>query len=77
MIRIFSIFIIFAIITTTSALCQEAQWFKGNTHAHTTRSDGNEPPRRVVRWYFDHEYNFLVVTDHDKLTDIQYLDTDK
>lgn len=75
--NIISIISIFTVITITSALCQEARWYKGNTHTHTTRSDGNELPRRVVRWYFDHEYNFLVVTDHDKLTDIQYLDTDK
>jgi len=52
-------------------------WYKGNTHTHTTNSDGNETPRRVVRWYLDHDYNFLVISDHSYLTDIKYLDTDK
>jgi hypothetical protein len=52
-------------------------WFKGQTHAHTVNSDGDDFPRRVVRWYRDHNYNFLVITDHDRLTDIKYLDTDK
>lgn len=52
-------------------------WFKGQTHAHTVNSDGDDFPRRVVRWYRDHNYNFLVITDHDTLTDIKYLDTDK
>jgi predicted metal-dependent phosphoesterase TrpH len=56
---------------------QEARWYKGNTHTHTTNSDGNEVPRRVVRWYLDHEYNFLVITDHNMITDITYLDTDR
>jgi hypothetical protein len=53
------------------------QWFKGQTHLHTTNSDGDELPRRVVRWYYDHSYNFLVITDHDHLTPIKYLDTDR
>ncbi len=45
-----------------------ARWYKGNTHTHTLRSDGDETPRRVVRWYYDHDYNFVVLTDHDTLT---------
>ena len=53
------------------------QWFKGQTHAHTTNSDGDDLPRRVVRWYRDHNYNFLVITEHDTITNIKYLDTDK
>jgi len=55
---------------------QELRWFKGNTHTHTRNSDGDELPRRVIRWYLDHNYNFLVITDHDQVTDIRYLDTD-
>jgi len=56
---------------------QEYKWYKGNTHTHTTNSDGDELPRRVVRWYLDHNYNFLVISDHDYLTDTKYLDTDE
>ncbi len=40
------------------------RWFKGNTHTHTTRSDGDSPPGRVARWYRDHNYDFLVLSDH-------------
>ena len=54
-----------------------ARWVKGNTHAHTTNSDGNEVPRRVMRWYLDHGYQFLVISDHDSLTDVTYLDSDR
>lgn len=75
--NIFSIIAIFTIVTILPAFSQEAQWYKGNTHTHTTNSDGNETPRRVVRWYLDHNYNFLVLSDHSYLTDIKYLDTDK
>ncbi|OFZ80557.1 MAG: hypothetical protein A2583_08785 [Bdellovibrionales bacterium RIFOXYD1_FULL_53_11] len=41
-------------------------FYKGNTHAHSTRSDGNAPPEKVVKWYRDHGYNFTFLTDHNK-----------
>jgi predicted metal-dependent phosphoesterase TrpH len=44
-------------------------YFKGNTHTHTTHSDGDSPPSVVVAWYRDHGYDFLVLTDHNVLTD--------
>lgn len=44
-------------------------WFKGNTHAHTTESDGDSSPEYVARWYKDHGYQFLVLTDHNTFTD--------
>lgn len=61
----------------SGSLSQEPRWYRGNTHTHTTNSDGNEVPRRVVRWYLDHGYNFLVISDHSHLTETKYLDTDK
>ncbi len=45
------------------------RWWKGNTHTHTTNSDGDSPPDVVVRWYRDHGYNFLVLSDHNVFTD--------
>src|SRR5690242_15181796 len=44
-------------------------WYRGNTHVHTSNSDGNGDPVDVVRWYRSHGYNFLVVTDHEYITD--------
>ncbi len=55
---------------------QNLSWFKGNTHCHTTNSDGDETPENVVKWYKGHGYHFLVITDHDVLTDIEPLDMD-
>ncbi len=46
-------------------------WFKGNTHTHTLESDGDSSPADVVRWYRDHGYDFLVITDHDKITKLE------
>ena len=44
-------------------------WLKGNTHAHTTMSDGDSPPEVVARWYKKHGYQFLVLSDHNIFTD--------
>ena len=51
-----------------------ARWFKGHTHCHSTESDGNLPPEAVARWYRDHGYSFLSITDHYILTDPAELD---
>jgi hypothetical protein len=48
-------------------------WFKGNTHTHTLESDGDSTPEEVTRWYRDHGYNFLVLSDHNVLTRIDGL----
>jgi hypothetical protein len=49
------------------------RWFKGNTHTHTVNSDGDSTPDEVVRWYREHGYNFLVLTDHNYLTAVDGL----
>jgi hypothetical protein len=45
------------------------RWFKGNTHAHTLESDGDSPPEYVARWYKEHGYDFLVLSDHNVFVD--------
>jgi len=45
------------------------RWYRGNTHTHTTESDGDSPPEVVARWYKEHQYQFLVLSDHNVLTD--------
>lgn len=46
----------------------DAAWLKGNLHTHTTESDGDSTPAAVVEWYRAHGYDFLSITDHDKIT---------
>jgi len=41
-------------------------WYRGNTHTHTTHSDGNAPIEYVAEWYQAHGYDWLVITDHNK-----------
>jgi hypothetical protein len=47
-----------------------AKWYKGNTHSHSWNTDADIPPDEVARWYREQKYNFLVLTDHDSVTDV-------
>src|SRR5580765_4866366 len=49
------------------------RWYKGNTHTHTLNSDGDSTPDDVVRWYREHGYRFLVLSDHNFLTSVDGL----
>lgn len=57
---------------TTQSLATR-RWFKGNTHTHTLNSDGDSTPDEVVRWYREHGYHFLVLSDHNYLTGVDAL----
>lgn len=46
------------------------RWFRGNTHSHSTVSDGRlSIPDRFAA-YRDAGYDFLVLTDHRKVSDV-------
>jgi len=49
------------------------RWYKGNTHTHTLNSDGDSTPDEVARWYREHGYHFLVLTDHNFVTNVDGL----
>jgi hypothetical protein len=57
----------------STAPAAQGRWFKGNTHTHTLNSDGDSTPDEVVRWYRQHGYQFLVLTDHNFLTSVDGL----
>lgn len=40
------------------------RYYKGNTHAHTTRSDGVRTPEEAMELYRAQGYDFLAITDH-------------
>src|SRR5262245_29123734 len=44
-------------------------WFRGSTHTHTSNSfDGESSPLAVAARYKELGYNFVLMTDHNKLT---------
>ena len=49
------------------------RWYKGNTHTHTLNSDGDSTPDEVTTWYRAHGYQFLVLSDHNVLTNVDGL----
>ncbi|PKB72367.1 MAG: hypothetical protein BZY87_00855 [SAR202 cluster bacterium Io17-Chloro-G6] len=59
------------------------KWYKGNIHTHTNTGgprigypDGDpaadSDPETVTGWYRRHDYDFLVLTDHNHLTLLEY-----
>jgi len=60
-------------ITPSAQEKQALRWYKGNTHTHTINSDGDSAPDEVVRWYRERGYNFLVLSDHNYLTEVEGL----
>src|SRR5437763_739745 len=57
----------------STAPAPAGRWYKGNLHTHTINSDGDSSPDEVVRWYKEHRYDFLVLTDHNYFTAVDGL----
>lgn len=54
-----------------AAVDAEVRWLKGNTHLHAAPSgDSTEPVKNVHAWYASHGYDFVVQTDHNRVTDV-------
>ena len=49
---------------TPSAFTSPGQFWRGNLHTHSTRSDGVLAPAEVCRRYKAEGYDFLALTDH-------------
>lgn len=53
------------VVTELEQMPQTAKWYKGNTHTHSTYSDGDTSALEAIEWYQSNNYNFLFVTDHN------------
>ena len=53
---------------TAREVPQQPRWLKGNTHTHTYWSDGDAAPEVVAAWYEEQGYDFLVLSDHNILS---------
>jgi hypothetical protein len=46
-------------------------WLKGSTHVHARASgDSTEPPANVIAWYEQRGYDFLALTDHNRVSEL-------
>jgi len=50
-------------------------WLKGNTHTHSNLSDGDSSPDEVAARYLELGYDFLVLTDHNVVSDFSQYST--
>ncbi len=69
-------FILFISILFFSGACSPepeptTEWFKGNLHTHTYWSDGDDFPERVMDWYKSEGYNFLALSEHNIVADVE------
>jgi len=48
----------------STAFSAPGNWYRGNLHTHTTRSDGHKSPEECIAFYKEHGYDFLSITDH-------------
>ena len=61
----FFLFLVAIVVLSACTTRQKPEWYKGNTHLHTTFSDGDSDVKDVIKWYHDNGYHFLFVTDHN------------
>jgi hypothetical protein len=53
----------------------DVRWLKGQTHAHTNNSgDSQTPPLDAAKWYARHGFDFVVFTDHNRVTQLPPVD---
>ena len=48
-------------------------WYRGNLHTHTSNSDGELAPAQIARAYRDKSYDFLCLSDHNRITPVEDL----
>jgi predicted metal-dependent phosphoesterase TrpH len=54
----------------TNPFRMAGRWLRGNTHSHSTVSDGRLPVAERFAQYRKGGYQFLVLTDHGKVSDV-------
>ena len=47
------------------------KWFKGNTHLHSTASDGGLGFSEIAELYAGAGYDFLFATDHNIISNLE------
>ena len=70
-----AVFLVFSFAPTLRAEVLEADgqrnWYRGNMHTHSHWSDGDDYLEMIGQWYRDHDYQFLVFTDHNVLANTE------
>ncbi|HXH99391.1 MAG TPA: CehA/McbA family metallohydrolase [Sphingobacteriaceae bacterium] len=58
-----------SVVNKTAINTSAGVWYKGNLHTHANNdSDADSDPLTVARWYRDNNYDFLVISSHNKFS---------
>lgn len=60
---------LFASCASSKINSNGANWYKGNLHTHSYWSDGDDYPEMIMDWYKSHDYDFVVLSDHNTLAE--------
>jgi len=60
------------LITSCTPTPPKQDWKKGNLHTHSLWSDGDDFPEMIIKWYKDHDYQFVALSDHNTIANKKY-----
>jgi predicted metal-dependent phosphoesterase TrpH len=61
-----------SIILILHGCSDDKKWYRGNTHTHTAFSNpAFSSPHIAAKWYQEHGYNFLVLSEHNRFVEIE------
>jgi len=66
------ILLILPLLYSCSSESEKQLWHKGNLHTHSFWSDGDDFPEMIIKWYKDHEYQFIALSDHNTIADSDF-----
>jgi len=65
-------YFVISIILILHGCSDDKKWYRGNTHTHTSFSNpAYSSPDIVAKWYQEHGYNFLILSEHNKFVEIE------
>jgi histidinol phosphatase-like PHP family hydrolase len=69
-----SLIFVFTVIFIYSCCLDESEQIrhKGNLHTHSLWSDGDDFPEMIIKWYKDHNYQFIAISDHNTIAESKF-----
>ena len=64
--------IIILMLISCKNIEEEQNWHKGNLHTHSLWSDGDDFPEMIIKWYKDHNYQFIAISDHNTIAESEF-----
>ena len=69
--KLFLILILIPLVSFGQEITEQ-YWQKGNLHAHSFWSDGDDFPEMIIKWYKNNDYQFIALSDHNTMASGDY-----